>query len=118
MSHRVDSHGIVYDHPTQRRIGVVDKAGRGIVLDEDVYRDGGRYADEHSYDVLERVADINANIGPLVLDLLADTAGDDRVRQLRELGKHLHTLSGECLTRADEADAANQAEAAPAHHAR
>lgn len=116
MSHRVDRHGIVYDHPTERRIGIVDRAGRGILLDEDVYRDDGRYADEPTCGVLERVADINANIGPLVLDLLADTAGEDRVRQLRELGKHLRTLSGECLTRAEEADAVNRAEAASSHH--
>lgn len=101
MNHRVDSGGIVYDHPSGIRIGVVDRGRGGIILDEDVYRDDGRYADEPTEDVLTRVADINANIGPLVFELLADDTGE-RAAQLRELGKHLRTLSVECLARADE----------------
>lgn len=103
MSHSVDSAGVVYDYPSGVRIGVVDRARGGILLDEDVYRDDGRFADEPTCDVLTRVADIGANIRPLVLDLLADNTGN-RTLRLRELGKHLATLSKLCLARADEAE--------------
>lgn len=103
MSHSIDSNGIAYDYPSGTRIGVIDRARGGILLDEDVYRDDGRFAVEPTCDVLTRVNDINANIRPLVLDLLGDNTGR-RTEQLRELGKHLATLSQLCLARADESE--------------
>ena len=45
----VDLNGVVYDEDTGQRIGVADPNGGWIVLDEDVYRDDGRY-DEPSRD--------------------------------------------------------------------
>lgn len=46
MSHDIGWDGVVHDVDTGQRIGVVDTVCGGILLDEDVYRDDGRYDDE------------------------------------------------------------------------
>lgn len=50
MSYRVDDDGVVYDYDTGARIGVNDRGRYGYVLDEDVYRDDGRYENEGTRD--------------------------------------------------------------------
>ena len=47
---RVDLNGVVCDDDTGERIGVVVVGYSGTVLDEDVYRDDGRYDDEPGCD--------------------------------------------------------------------
>lgn len=55
-------------------------------------------------DVLASVADVNQRIGPLLVELLNTERGGAQAENLRELGRHLGSLSAECLARAAEVD--------------
>ncbi|MGH3503295.1 MAG: hypothetical protein ACRDQA_20725 [Nocardioidaceae bacterium] len=100
MSYRIDCNGIVYDHPSGVRIGVVDRDRGGILPDEEAYGDDGPHADA-ALDILAGIADINTTIGLLVRQFSADDTEELALR-LRELGEDLGRLSTECLIRADD----------------
>lgn len=54
--------------------------------------------------VLGRVAEINRQLPPLLMDLLNEADPEQQAQQLRQLGQHLGSLSAECLARAAELD--------------
>lgn len=111
MSYCVGADGVVYDYVTGVRIGVNVSGRYGYVLDEDEYRDDGRYEtvevgtmNEPVADVLTRVAQTTQRIGPLLLELLNEPDTTVQNTRLREAGRHLGELSAECLARAAEAE--------------
>lgn len=55
-------------------------------------------------DVLTRAAQMNRQIGPLLIELLNTPEVPEQTEQLRELGQHLGSLSAEVLARAAELD--------------
>ena len=55
-------------------------------------------------DVLYRVQQANQRIGAVLVELLNQPDLGAQSARLRELGRHLGTLSAECLARAAEAD--------------
>ena len=55
-------------------------------------------------DVLYRVQQANRRIGEVLVELLNHPDPAAQSVRLRELGRHLGTLSAECLARAAEAD--------------
>lgn len=55
-------------------------------------------------DVLARVQDANQRVGAVLLELLNHPDPAVRSARLQELGRHLGSLSAECLASAAEAD--------------
>lgn len=55
-------------------------------------------------DVLTRVANLTNRIGPLLVELLNYPDADEQAEQLRQLGRHVGSLSAELLARAAELD--------------
>lgn len=96
MSRSVDADGTVFDPDTGERIGTLDPETGATVLNED-------RVDESVADVLVRVADVNRNIGLLLVELLNEAPLHTSTK-LREIGRHLGSLSAECLGRAAELD--------------
>lgn len=55
-------------------------------------------------DVLTRVAGVNRQIGPLLVELLNTAQGPEQAARLREVAQHLGSLSAELFARAAEVD--------------